>query len=389
MDFFKTLGKGITQGFEQFITNDLENYIPLFIVAAVLIIAVLIRNWFRKKNMRFKDQSKLTRSIYRLEEITHKYGNYEILERYEDVSKSDLDTAHVVIARQIEAMGIEHLLLWKKWWRIWKHSHKNLNTEQLTIIIYKALVDLKQIYLDLIIPENDKDEERVAIVSLSLEKDLQYIKTLIDKGEDVKDAFDYSLSQKDREIGENIDSILVGESLLNTIGITNIKTCDDVDAFLWRLSNMGFKVSRGIRNAMVEITSDNEIIDYIDYRSRQYNRAMEKHLINKDKVNIEIKIIKKKVSIPPIIKQKNYLIQIVSLLFTYVKDPHSRLCKTYDFNKVAEMKAYLKWFVCSGRTISSPLAQKIVDECITDDNAKQQFLDLVNETNNQIIDSSY
>ena len=41
--------------------------------------------------MRFKDQSKLTRSIYRLEEITHKYGNYEILERYEDVSKSDLE----------------------------------------------------------------------------------------------------------------------------------------------------------------------------------------------------------------------------------------------------------------------------------------------------------
>ena len=116
---------------------------------------------------------------------------------------------------------------------------------------------------------------------------------------------------------------------------------------------------------------------------------MEKHLINKDKVNIEIKIIKKKVSVPPRIKQKNYLIQVISLLFTYVKDPHSRLCKTYDFNKVAEMKAYLKWFVCSGRTISSPLAQKIVDECITDDNAKQQFLDLVNETNNQIIDSSY
>jgi hypothetical protein len=48
MDFFKTFGKGITQGFEQFITNDLASYIPLFIIAAVLIIAVLIRNWFQK-----------------------------------------------------------------------------------------------------------------------------------------------------------------------------------------------------------------------------------------------------------------------------------------------------------------------------------------------------
>ena len=40
MDFFQTLGKGISQGFEQFITNDLESYVPLFIIAAILIIAV-------------------------------------------------------------------------------------------------------------------------------------------------------------------------------------------------------------------------------------------------------------------------------------------------------------------------------------------------------------
>ena len=28
--------------------NDLESYIPLFIIAAVLIIAVLLRNWIHK-----------------------------------------------------------------------------------------------------------------------------------------------------------------------------------------------------------------------------------------------------------------------------------------------------------------------------------------------------
>ena len=48
MEFFQTLGKGIVQGFNQFITNDLESYIPLFIIAAVLIIAVLLRNWIHK-----------------------------------------------------------------------------------------------------------------------------------------------------------------------------------------------------------------------------------------------------------------------------------------------------------------------------------------------------
>jgi len=50
MEFFQTLGKGIVQGFNQFITNDLESYIPLFIIAAVLIIAVQLRNWIHKHN---------------------------------------------------------------------------------------------------------------------------------------------------------------------------------------------------------------------------------------------------------------------------------------------------------------------------------------------------
>jgi hypothetical protein len=49
MEFFQTLGKGIAQGFNQFITNDLKSYIPLFIIAAVLLIGVLLRNWIRSR----------------------------------------------------------------------------------------------------------------------------------------------------------------------------------------------------------------------------------------------------------------------------------------------------------------------------------------------------
>ena len=37
MEFMQTLGKGIMQGINQFIDNDLHNFIPLFIFAAVLI----------------------------------------------------------------------------------------------------------------------------------------------------------------------------------------------------------------------------------------------------------------------------------------------------------------------------------------------------------------
>ena len=49
LEFFQTLGKGIVQGFSQFITNDLSSYVPLFIIAAVLIIAVQIKNLIQRR----------------------------------------------------------------------------------------------------------------------------------------------------------------------------------------------------------------------------------------------------------------------------------------------------------------------------------------------------
>ena len=48
MEFIQTLGKGIVQGFSQFITNDLSSYVPLFIIAAVLLIGMLIKKWMQK-----------------------------------------------------------------------------------------------------------------------------------------------------------------------------------------------------------------------------------------------------------------------------------------------------------------------------------------------------
>ena len=43
MEFMQTLGKGIMQGFNQFIDNDLQNYMPLFVIAAVVLAVFLIK----------------------------------------------------------------------------------------------------------------------------------------------------------------------------------------------------------------------------------------------------------------------------------------------------------------------------------------------------------
>jgi hypothetical protein len=48
MEFIQTLFKGIIQGVSQFITNDLHNYVPLFIFAAILIVIVKAKDWIKK-----------------------------------------------------------------------------------------------------------------------------------------------------------------------------------------------------------------------------------------------------------------------------------------------------------------------------------------------------
>ena len=48
MDFMQTLGRGIMQGFNQFIDNDLQTYMPLFVIAAVVLAGFLIKKIIQK-----------------------------------------------------------------------------------------------------------------------------------------------------------------------------------------------------------------------------------------------------------------------------------------------------------------------------------------------------
>ena len=48
IELIQTLAKGVIQGVKQFITNDLESYLPLFIIAGVLIVFVLLKNLIQK-----------------------------------------------------------------------------------------------------------------------------------------------------------------------------------------------------------------------------------------------------------------------------------------------------------------------------------------------------
>ena len=48
MEFIHTLCKGIIQGVNQFITNDLASYVPLFIIAAAILVIVKVKDLIQK-----------------------------------------------------------------------------------------------------------------------------------------------------------------------------------------------------------------------------------------------------------------------------------------------------------------------------------------------------
>ena len=50
--FMQTLGKGVLQGVKQFISYDLQDYVPLFILAAIFIIATLFQKMIKKNKKR-------------------------------------------------------------------------------------------------------------------------------------------------------------------------------------------------------------------------------------------------------------------------------------------------------------------------------------------------
>ena len=43
IEFMQTLSKGIMQGFNQFIDNDLQTFMPLFVIAAVALAVFFIK----------------------------------------------------------------------------------------------------------------------------------------------------------------------------------------------------------------------------------------------------------------------------------------------------------------------------------------------------------
>ena len=238
------------------------------------------------------DTSKYSQSLYHLNELIHKYGQQEILEYDEDMHWGYPEIACVVVASIMEDLGLVNLIEWKNWWKMCKHHREDLTIEQLTIIIYQAMAEFKQSYLDLMVPDNASDEKKLVMMKALLEKDREFIRLLNPDSDEIPEAYDYTIRPEDLKKACYPLNLDLGRSLLKEIGLKKICTTEDVDEILWRLAFMGYDMSIAFRNAMVELTSSRELIEYIDFKYHQYN-----HVIGNQKeirVNYKIEELKSK-----------------------------------------------------------------------------------------------
>lgn len=251
------------------------------------------------------DINKYRKNLYLLNELIRKYGICEILEYDEKESKDYPDNACVVVARIMEDLGLEHLIEWKSWWKIMKHHREDFTIEQLTVVIYHAIAEFKQSYLDLMQPDNASDEKKLAMIKVSLEKDRAFIKRLNHGSSIIPKAFNYTITSEDMMKGDSILTIDFGRKLLKEMGINYISTTEDVDMILWRMAFMGYNMVSGFRNALVELTNCSEMIDYIDFRCHQYNRVIGNQREIRENYQLEELKKKYKIAIQSLINKEN------------------------------------------------------------------------------------
>lgn len=236
------------------------------------------------------DISKYNRSLYRLNELAYKYGCNDILELDDNGPFGYSDTVHVVVARSMEDLRLEYLIKWERWRVIWKHHRENLSIEQLTVVIYNALAEFHQNYVDLMVPENYRDVNKINHIKSVIEKERYFIYLLTDGTGEIPEAYDCTIRPEDvaRTGGKsNLDQV---RTTLYKMGVVSINTTEDIDQILWRLAFMGCEITGGLRMALVELASNSKMIDYIDYKCHQYNHSIHRQILFEKKCNLVLGI---------------------------------------------------------------------------------------------------
>lgn len=306
----------------------------------------------------------------------------------------------------------------------WRAKTKEeLSPEQLTFVFFKALADIKKAYLDDFKPSEEGDELILENVRKSYETNLKYLESISEWGKDLPELFPFTADGAGDGAKERRSEIIACLQKLASMGCERMDNMDHLDYMFWRFAYLGEEITQSMRDAMVSLTIKSELRDYIDYQVDKYNYAIRKQKSDSEserqikmKKESEDSKLKQQIELIKIAEKKKALDEREEMLKAYgkkkmqhykdkIKDLKinnegrhnlSRILikklsntsdpffKSYNLNNEKDIREYISWFDAALVSIKASLSRKLLEEFITEESAKQLFIDLVKQTNDKI-----
>ena len=306
----------------------------------------------------------------------------------------------------------------------WKPRHRNLSVKQMTVLVLRGFIELKKGYIEDFTPEFVRDLERIEMIKKSLRADKKYLKTFSEYDNDTLTAFSTTRLFADPMTDERWEKINECKKWIKSLKLS-VVTISGVNQVFWTFSYAGMDITQNMRDALVSLTDNQEIRDYIDYCIDKYDSDVIKHAKNnkvksQEETKLLEKLAKKKAEVEAIklkckektesIKEKNKEIErlkrdlsksyqakyekkvklhfsykgIINYLLEKLLYPNSKIGSVYDLNKEEDIVLFLKWFEYSGKTISNRAIKYLAKYRFNDETSLDRFKELVNEMNERV-----
>ena len=369
------------------------------------------------------ERCKFSKSRRHLIELMRAYGLKNLLVREEGEDVAMLVMARSYVIKDMERLKIS-LNVEETRHENWKAICDDLSPQEITVVFFRALAAVKEGYLEDFTPENKADHKTMANIKTSMEEDLVYLGTFEEADDESLNPFPFTPDGEGPGADNRRSEIENYRNMLIELELDSIITLASLNKLFWRLAAMGIEMNQSLRDAIISLTQNPEMRDYIDYtcdkyyetvtaskafRQRQTNLSQNKELerTKAEVTRLHLSLAEKNKEL----KAKN--IELTELGRRLRKEYHMKISKTdgkrkaeknvckrlfqdltfqqselplaYDLNQESHMLHYLKWFEVGKYSLSEGKINRIINKCITDDQAKARFLELAQQMNERIV----
>lgn len=369
------------------------------------------------------ERCKFSKSRRHLIELMRAYGLKNMLVREEGEDVAMLVMARSYVIKDMERLKIS-LNVEETRRENWKAICDDLSPQEITVVFFRALAAVKEGYLEDFTPENKADQKTMLAIKTSLEQDQAYLSTFEEANDKNLTPFPFTPDGEGPGAEERRCEIENYRNMLIDLELDNIVTVASLNKLFWRLAAMGIEMNQSLRDAIISLTQNPEMRDYIDYTCDKYfetvtaskvfrhrqtylsqNKELERtkaevtrlHLALAEK-NKELK--EKNIELTDLgyrLKRDYYLKMsktdgkrkaeknICRKLFQNLTFRQSELPLAYDLNQESHMLHYLEWFELGKYRLSEGKIIRIIKNCITDEQAKNRFRELAQQMNESIV----